>query len=306
MSITIEQIIEKASNHPRIMAVAAAEDADILAAVKNAMRRKIIRPVLIGDPDKIAFLAREAGLKLKNVELVPSPSPEASVDIGMRMVADKKAHVIMKGLVNSAVYLRAALKKEYGVRGSGLLSHVALFFPKFFHKPFVVTDAGLNLFPTLEEKTVILRNTIAVLHKLGVERPKVALLAHNEVPSEKVPASLDAQRIKQMYLEGQFPDCVIDGPLALDLAISREACIHKGVKSEVGGDPDILLCPDILSGNILYKALAFMVKALCAAVIVGADVPMVMTSRAESAKSKLLSIALACVLCLPIDKKPEN
>jgi phosphate butyryltransferase len=214
----------------------------------------------------------------------------------MKLVADKKAHVIMKGLVNSAVFLKAALKKDYGVRGSGLLSHVALFFPKFFYKPFVITDAALNLFPTLEEKIVILRNAVAVLHKLGVEKPKVALLAHNEVPSEKVPASLDAQRIKETHLKGEFPDCVIDGPLALDLAISREACLHKGVKSEVGGDPDLLLCPDILSGNILYKALAFMVKALCAAVIVGADVPMVMTSRAESAESKLLSVALASTL----------
>lgn len=296
MDITVNNIIEKASNHPRTMAVIAAEDLDILMALKNAMKRRIIQPILVGDPTKIALLAGEAKFNLSKVEVVSSPSPEASVDIGMRLVADKKAHVVMKGLVNSAVFLKAVLKKEYGVRGSGLLSHISLFFPKFFHKPFVVTDAGLNLFPTVEEKTIILTNAIRVMHKLGVEKPKVALLAHNEVPSEKVPASMDAQKIKQMYLEGKFPGSIIDGPLALDLAISREACIHKKVVSEVGGDPDILLCPDILSGNILYKALAFMVKALCAAVIVGADVPMVMTSRAESAKSKLLSVAFASVL----------
>jgi phosphate butyryltransferase len=185
------------------------------------------------------------------------------------------------------------LDKKYGLRRSHLLSHAALYFPKSYHKPVMVTDAGLNLIPSLQDKIAIIGNAVDVMHKLGLETPKVALIAHNEVPTEKVPASIDAVKLKSMNAAGEIPGCIVDGPMALDVALSEEACRHKNVNSPVGGDADILVCPDIISANVLYKSMVFLARAHGAAIISGATVPIVLTSRSEDAQTKLLSITLA-------------
>lgn len=278
---------------PGRMAVAAAEDKDVLLALKEAMARRMVLPVLIGDPRRIENLAEEIGLELKETELISAGSPEEAVHRCMEEASNNRVQSIMKGLVNTAVFLKAVLDKRYNLRTGRLLSHTALFFPKMYHKPVMVTDAALNLSPSCEEKVDIIRNAVEVMQNLGLETPKVALLAHNETPTDKVPASAEAVKIKAMNTTGEITGCIIDGPLSLDAAISEAACRHKNIVSPVGGDADVLVCPDIISANILYKAMGFLAQAHGAAIITGARVPIVVTSRAEEAKTKLLSISLS-------------
>jgi len=275
------------------MAVAVAEDKDVLLAVKAAVEKKVVQAVLAGNPARIGNIAEEIGLDLKLVEILPAATPEEAVEKCLTEVASGKAQVLMKGLVNTAVFLKAVLDKKYGLRKSHLLSHVALYFPNVYHKPVMVTDAGLNIAPTLSDKIAIIGNAVEMMHKLGLDTPKVAMIAHNEVPTDKVPSSLDAVRLKGMNASGEIQGCIIDGPMALDVAISEEACKHKNVNSPVGGDADILVCPEIVSANVLYKAMGFLARAHGAAIIAGATVPIVLTSRAEDAQTKLLSITLA-------------
>jgi phosphate butyryltransferase len=278
---------------PKRIAVAAAEDKDVLLAVKAAVEKKIAQPVLTGSQSRIENIAKEIGLDLKKTEILPAASPEEAVEKSLAEVAAGRAQVLMKGQVNTAVFLKAVLDKKYGLRKNHLLSQVAIFFPKTYHKPVMVTDAALNIAPTLQDKIAIIGNAVEVMHKLGLETPKVALIAHNEVPTDKVLSSLDAVKLKAMNANGEIQGCIIDGPMALDVAISEEACRHKNVNSPVGGDADILVCPEIVSANVLYKSIVFLAQAHGAAIITGATVPIVLTSRSEDAETKLLSITLA-------------
>ncbi|MFH0922047.1 MAG: phosphate acyltransferase [Fibrobacterota bacterium] len=290
---TPDDILARAHGGPKTLIVTAAADPEVLEALQLASERKLVRPVLIGQPDAIRAAADKAGCSVADMEIVPAESPEASLDIGARMIAEGKGRILMKGLVNSALFLKVILKKEYGIRRQGLLSHVALFFPKGYDKPMLVTDAALNVFPTFADKISILRNAVEVMHQLGVACPKVALLAHNEMVSDKVPATQDCARLKEMCQSNDIQGCMAEGPIALDVALSAEAGRIKKITSPVSGDADILFCPDILSANILYKAMVFLGNAHGAAIVVGANVPIVMTSRSEDAHSKMLSIAFA-------------
>jgi len=277
----------------KVMVVAAAEDEEVLEAVSNAKSRGIIEPVLVGSLERIVEVAGRIGFALDNIRLIPAETPELAVEKSLLEASEGRADILMKGFVNTAVFLKGVLDKRYGLRRNALLSHVALFFPETVAKPVFVTDAALNLYPSFEDKVTILRNCIEVAHSLGLSNPKVALIAHNEIPSEKVPWSQEALKIRMMNEQGALAECVVDGPMALDLAISQEAAHHKKYLSPVAGDADILFCPDIVSANILYKAMLFLGKAKGAAIMVGARIPLVVTSRAEDAEGKLLSIALA-------------
>jgi len=291
---SIQDILKIARSETRNrMAIAAADDKDVLLAAKAAWEKKVVHPVLVGNADKIAELAKEIDFNLKNIEVIDAATVDEAVDKCVAEVAGGRVQVLMKGQVNTATFLRAVLNKQYGLRKGGLLSHVGLQFPKAYHKPIMITDAALNVAPTLAEKMDIITNAVNVMHKLGVAKPRVAILAHNEIPTDKVPASMEALQLKQMNAKGEIPNCIIDGPMALDVAISKEACEHKGLQSAVGGNADILLCPEIISANVLYKALVFFGHAKSASIITGATVPIVVTSRSEDADTKLLSITLA-------------
>ena len=280
-------------SNPKRISVAVAEDKEVLSALFEAITLNIVRPILVGDSARIAEISREIGLDSDKVEIVHAGTAEEAIDKSMEEVSSGRAQVLMKGFVNTAAFLKAVLDKKYGLRKSCLLSHTALFFPEVYHKPVMVTDAALNLFPSLKDKIAIIDNAVHVMNRLGIETPKVALLAHNEVPTDKVPASMDALKIKSMNANGEIQGCIVDGPLSLDTAISYDACQHKNITSPVGGDADILICPDIISANILYKSMGFLAKAHCAAILSGAKIPIVVASRAEDARTKLLSIALA-------------
>jgi phosphate butyryltransferase len=202
----------------------------------------------------------------------------------------------MKGMVSTGVLVKAILDKENGLLNGALLSHIAFFETPHYHKLLCITDAALNIAPDVTDKADIIRNAVKAFHKLGIKQPKVAILAAVETVNPKMEATMHAAILAMMQKRNQIEGCIVDGPLALDNAISAQAADHKGIVSEVAGDADILVTPDLNAGNMLYKSLIFLGGAVTAAVVAGASVPVVLTSRADSDRSKFLSIALAAAM----------
>jgi len=297
MFTSLNAFVELAKAKPkRKIAVAAAADEPVLEAVCNAMKDGIIEPILVGERVAIEEIARKINFDLSGVEIIDIKDPyEASVK-AVSIVREGKAQIIMKGLVSTGPLMKAVLDKEKGLRKGGTLSHIAFFETQFYHKLIAVTDAALNVAPEFDEKVEIVKNAVEAYHKLGIKNPKVAVVSAVETVNPKMDATIHAAMMTQMNRRGQIKGCIIDGPLALDNAVSEEAAHHKGIKSEVAGDVDIIMCPDINSGNVLYKSLNFLGGAVAAAVIMGAKVPVVLTSRADSDKSKQMSIALAAAM----------
>jgi phosphate butyryltransferase len=209
------------------------------------------------------------------------------------MVSNKQADILMKGKIGSATLLRCVLNKEWGLRTGNLLSHFALFEVETYHKVIAVTDVAMNIAPSLQDKIAIVNNSVACLNRLGYKMPKVAVLGAVEMVNENMKATLDAALLSKMNQRDQIKNCIIDGPLAFDNAVSLESAQLKGIKSEVAGDTDLLLMPDIEVGNVLYKSLVFFAQAKVASIILGAMVPIVLTSRSDSEQAKFDSILLA-------------
>ncbi|MCF8297938.1 MAG: bifunctional enoyl-CoA hydratase/phosphate acetyltransferase [Saprospiraceae bacterium] len=293
----LSSLVEMAkSKSTRRIVVAAAADQAVLEAVKSAMNDNIISPILVGDKAEIEKICKEINLDLSVVEIIDIPNPvEASVK-AVSLIKEGKAEILMKGLVSTGPLLKAVLDKEKGLRKGGTLSHVAFFESPYYHKLLCVTDAAMNVEPEFDDKVAILKNAVEAFHKLGVKEPKVAVVGAVESVNSKMEPSVHAALLTMMNKRGQITGCIVDGPLALDNAISKEAAEHKGIKSEVAGEVDIILTPDIYSGNILYKSLNFLGGSSSAAVIMGATVPIVLTSRSDTEKSKMLSIALAAAM----------
>ncbi len=290
----LDVFLEIAKNKPkRRMAVGAAEDEHVLGAIRDAVKENIVEPILVGNTTKIEAIAHEIGFDLSNIEIMEENNPAIACKKAVKLIRDGKAEIIMKGLVGTADFLRAVLHKEEGLRKGELLSHVGFFDPPAYHKVIALTDAAQNVAPTLSEKIGIINNTVDLFHHLGITNPKIAALAAVEVVNPKMEATTDAAILTQMNNRKQIKGCVIDGPLAFDNAVSKEAAHHKGIHSEVAGDADMLFVPNIEVGNVLYKAFTYFGGASVAAIILGAAVPIVLTSRADSDRSKLLSIALA-------------
>jgi phosphate butyryltransferase len=218
---------------------------------------------------------------------------EMSVEMSVRMVNNKQADVLMKGKIGTSTLLKHVLNKEWGLRTGNLLSHFALFEVETYHKVIAVTDVAMNIAPNLKDKISIINNSVNCLIKLGYTMPKVAVLGAVEMVNESMEATLDAALLSKMNQRDQIRNCIIDGPLAFDNAVSLESAKHKGIRSEVAGDTDLLLMPDIEVGNVLYKSLVFFARAKVAAVILGARVPIVLTSRSDSEQAKYDSILLS-------------
>jgi phosphate butyryltransferase len=278
------------------MAVAVAQDKDVLLAVKKAVQDGIITPLLIGDENEIRAFADHAELSLSGIEVLHIPDKQQACSKAVSMIREGKAEILMKGLVNTALLIKTILDKDSGLMKDSLLSHLAFFETPFYHKILCITDAALNISPCFDEKVAMIRNAVAVYHKLGVSMPRVAVLAPVETVNPKMEATLHGAMLTLMQKRNQIEGCLVDGPLALDNAVSMKASRHKGLISEVAGDADILVTPDLNSGNILYKSLNFLGGAVSAAVVAGACAPIVLTSRADQDKSKYLSIALAANL----------
>lgn len=277
----------------KYVAVAAADDRPVLEAIQSAKSAGIIEPILVGNLEKIRSIAKDINFELEGIKLISENNPASACVKSVDLVRSGDAQILMKGLVSTADYLRAILNKDNGLRKSGLLSHTGIFEVAAYHKIIGLTDAAQNISPDLSEKVDIVKNAVDLFHHLGVETPKVACLAAIEAVNPKMQATIDAALLTMMNRRKQISGCIIDGPLAFDNAVSLEATHHKGIESNVAGDADILLAPDIESANILYKSFTYFAGALVAAIILGATVPIVLTSRADSHRSKFLSIALA-------------
>jgi len=290
----LRELIDK-GHKPKKLVLAASEDAHSLNAVIAAAEQNIIRPVLVGDKEKTVGMAEILNLDISKYEFFNAVSPVEAVQTSVKMVHDGKADVLMKGKVGTSDMLRSVLNKEYGLRTGNFLSHFANFEVETYHKLIAVTDVAMNIAPNLTEKISILNNSVKILNNLGIAKPKVAVLGAVEKVNTEMDATLDAALLSKMNQRDQILNCIVDGPLAFDNAISFESARHKEIKSEVAGDTDLLLMPDIEVGNVLYKTLVFFAKAKVASMIVGASAPIVLTSRSDSEQAKFDSILLAAV-----------
>ncbi|WP_370295372.1 phosphate butyryltransferase [Rossellomorea marisflavi] len=278
------------------VAVAAAEDKEVLKAVSMAVEHGMAEFLLFGDREKIEQVMEESQrdlLESARIKIIHSPSVQNAAELAVQAVNKKEADVLMKGHVSTSVLLKAVLNKEWGLRTGNVLSHAAAFEVEGFEKLVFVTDAAMNISPDLVQKAQIIQNTVSVARSIGIDQPKVAPLAAVEVINPQMQATLDAAALTVMNQRGQIKDCLVDGPLALDNAVSSIAARQKGIVSEVAGEADILLVPTIEAGNVLYKSLMYFAGAKVAAVISGATAPIVLTSRSDLAESKLYSLALA-------------
>jgi len=278
------------------LVVAVAQDVDVLRAIKSALQSGFVIPVLIGDKTEISISAEHAEFDLSGIEIFHEPDKQQACVNAVKMVRNGQADILMKGLVSTGVLVKAILDKDFGLLKESLLSHLAFFETPYYHKILCITDAALNISPDFNEKIAIVKNAVSTYHKLGISTPRVAILAPVETVNPKMEATLHGAMLTQMQKRNQIEGCIIDGPLALDNAVSADAARHKGLISEVAGDTDILVAPDLNSGNMLYKSLNFLGGAVAAAIVAGASVPVVLTSRADQDKSKFLSIALAATL----------
>jgi len=281
-------------NGPKKLSVAMAADKDVLLAVKNAENLGLVHPILIGDKKDIEEIAKSIDYNLNNSEIINEADNVEGSKKAVELVSSGKADILMKGFVDTPIIMRQVLNKEYGLRTENIISHLVAIDVDTYHKIFLVTDAAMNISPDVESKIKIMKNAVEVSKKLGVEKPKVGVVAANEKVSDKMIATVEAKEIKDRF-ENQ-DEFLVEGPFALDNAISKEAAKHKKIDSDVAGDVDIILVPDIEAGNILYKSLTFLAGANSAGMIVGAKAPIVLTSRADSDKAKLNSIALAVLL----------
>ncbi len=292
-----DTILEKAtSGKTRRLAVAAAEDKAVLSAVKTAAEKSVVIPLFVGNSERIKEIAENIGFDISGFEIIHENNPAVSSKKAVQLIREKKADFLMKGMVGTADLMKAVLDKENGLRKGSTLSHIAFFETPAYHKLLALTDAALNVAPDVSEKAAIIRNAVDAYHRLGIEKPKVAVAAAVEKVNPKMEATVDAAVLKTMNSRNQIKGCIVDGPLAVDNIVSKEACEHKGIETEVGGDADIIVCPDIEAANVMYKTMNFLGSATSAAVIMGASVPVVLTSRADTDKSKLMSIALAAAM----------
>ena len=292
----LSSLIEKAKGaQKKKIVVVEGHDKPVLKAIKDALELDIVEPILVGDKEKIEKALKEVDIPLNRVEILNTHSPEESAKNGIAIVSKKMGDIVMKGLIPTDTFLRAILNKEWGLRTDSILSHVALFEIPVYHKLLLITDAAMNIAPDINQKIHITKNAVNFMKNIVEEKPKVAFLTHNEKVKPGVQASEDAAMLTMMAKRGQLGDILADGPLALDNIISKEAAEHKGIKSEVAGDADIIVCPEIMSGNALYKSLTYFAKAKAAALIAGAKAPVVLTSRADSPETKLYSIVFAVV-----------
>jgi phosphate butyryltransferase len=277
----------------RKLVLATAQDQHSLSAVMRAALDGIIDPILIGDKEAIQKIADANNWDVSGMRIIHEADTETSVEMAVKMVSSKQADVLMKGKVGTSTLLKCVLNKEWGLRTGNLLSHFALFEVETYHKVIGVTDVAMNIAPSLKDKIAIVNNSVSCMHKLGIPNPKVAVLGAVEMVNENMKATLDAALLSKMNQRDQIKGCIIDGPLAFDNAVSLESAQHKGIRSEVAGDTDLLLMPDIEVGNVLYKSLVFFAKAKVASVILGALAPIVLTSRSDSEQAKYDSILLA-------------
>ena len=290
------------------IAVAAAEDEYVLESIKVAKEQGLADSILVGDEKKIREIAKTLNMDLSPYEIINQPNPADAARVAVKKVHDGEADMYMKGLISTKDFLKSVLDKEVGLRTGRVLTHVGVFEVKGIEQLLFLSDQAFIMYPTLEEKIQIIENALEIANACGIQNPKVAPLAAVEVVNPKMPATVDAAELTKMNAEGKIKGCIIDGPLSLDMAISKEACSHKkGLDRKITGDADILLFPDIHTGNVAYKMLVHTAHFLNGAILSGTSAPVILTSRSDSVATKVNSIALASVLAehMKKGKKPK-
>ncbi|GAA7762539.1 MAG: phosphate acetyltransferase [Burkholderiaceae bacterium] len=291
------QLLARCEGLPPIpTAVAHPCDQSSLDGALEAARLGLITPLLVGPEWRIRQVAEEHGLTLGDTPIIDTAHSHASAEAAVEAVRSGRAELLMKGSLHTDELLHAVTRSTSGLRTERRLSHVFAMDVPTYHKPLFITDAAVNIFPTLNEKADIVRNAIDLVRILGVERPKVAILSAVETVTDKIPSTIDAAALCMMSLRGQIEGGLLDGPLAFDNAISKAAAETKGIHSEVAGDPDILLVPDLEAGNMLAKQLTFLAGAEAAGIVLGARVPIILTSRADSVRARIGSCAIAVLI----------
>ncbi len=294
----LEELVQQAQGQKKMkLVVAAAQDKDVLLAVKEAHELNLIDVILVGDESKIKEIAGEIEVNLEAFRVIHKEDLMEAALASVQLVSAGEADFVMKGLLDTSILLKAVLNKEVGLRTNNLLSHVMVYEMPTYHKLLLLSDGGMLIDPSLEEKKGIIDNAITVAKALGNKEIKVACISAKEKVNEKMPSTVDGAKLKEMCQNGVFgEDVYVEGPIAFDLAVSKEAAAIKGFNSPVSGEADILLVPTIEVGNGIGKALTYMGNGKSAGVIMGAKVPVVLVSRADSAETKLFSIALGSVI----------
>ena len=300
----LDEIIAAAKALPnrQRLAVAAAQDQDVLAAVRDAVEWGIVSAILVGDEEKIKSIAHSVKLDLSKCEILPESDPVLAARRAAAMVAAGVADLVMKGKVGTADILRAVLDKEQGLRTGKLLSHVTALDIEGYDRLFLMTDGAMSIAPDLGQKVQIVQNAVDVARAMGYVKPKVAALAAVELVNPDMPATMEAALLAKMAERGQIKGALVDGPLALDNAVSHHSAEVKGIVSSVAGQADILMVPDIEAGNVLYKSVVYFARARVAGVIAGAKAPVVLTSRSDSHQAKLDSIAFSAVIAAGLNQ----
>lgn len=293
---SINELLEKSiEKKGAVISVAVAQDSHVLEAVKEAHQLGIADFKLVGNKHEIEEIAKGLKMDLAPFEIIDIPEVTEATYKAVELVSKNKASALMKGLVDTSIVMKAALDKQIGLRTDKKLSHIAVFEVPMYHKLVYVTDSAINIAPDLTTKKEIIQNAIEAVRKTGVNQPKVALLAAKEKVDEKMPVTLEYEKLVEMSINGEIENSIIAGPLPLDVAVSKAAAETKKVENLVCGDADILFCPNIESGNILYKSLAFLANAKNGGIVLGAKAPIIMTSRADSSESKVIAIALGTI-----------
>ncbi len=283
----------KSFPEPKRVVVAAAGDEHTLEAIKEAVDEGIVIPVLVGDAAKIREIADKIGLPVAEEDIYDEPEVTEAAAKAVALIREGKGDFLMKGKLETAQMLKPVVNKETGLGTGRSMSHFVFDELPYYHKLLVTSDGGMMTYPTLEQKKDIILNAVEVLHKLGYENPKVACVAAVEVVNPKMPETVEADQLKQMNLAGEIPGCTVEGPISLDIALDKEIADLKGFDSPVAGDADMILVPNIQVGNVLGKSITVIARGNMAGFIVGAKVPIVLTSRGSSAKEKYLSLVLA-------------
>ncbi|MFW6437622.1 MAG: bifunctional enoyl-CoA hydratase/phosphate acetyltransferase [Armatimonadota bacterium] len=297
MMKTLDEIVEAVRNRPiKTVAVAVAEHESVLSAVKQAAEWGIAEAVLVGDRDEIAAAAEKAELDLTDVSVVHEDSDLSAAATAVSLVSSGKADILMKGQIHTDDFLRALLDKERGLRSGHVMSHVFILETTHLGRLTLVTDGAMNIAPDLVQKADIILNAVYLAQLLGVGNPNVGVLAATELVNPQMQATVDAAVLSKMSERRQFPCCEIDGPFALDNAVSEVAAEIKRIPGDVAGNCDVLLVPNIEAGNMLAKSFVYLAQGRVAGVLVGASAPVVLTSRADSAEAKLYSIATAMLM----------
>lgn|SRR5699024_3230007 len=297
MSKSFDELVSKATScGTKKLAVAVAQDDAVLEAVKIAKERGIADSILVGDKEKIEAVAAEMNMDLTGFEIIDEPDVAQAALTAVKLVHDKKADILLKGLLDTKLFLKSVLNKECGLRKGKMMSHVCVFEIEGIDRLLFFTDVAFNTYPSLEDKVTIINNAVEIAQACGIETPKVAPICAVEVVNPKMPPTVDAATLTEMNEKGEIKDCVVYGPLSMDLAIDPEAAKHKGVSNPVAGHADILLFPNIDAGNITYKILVRTAKVKNGNLLIGTSAPVILTSRSDDFETKINSIALAAVV----------